>query len=94
MQENRTFPLRACVLVLVLVSALAIAVGSATITHASIIGDFGIGYQDGKNKAYNDFPNTDDDTCPYAGYAGYTSYCTGYIVGYDDELGTLQHAQP
>jgi hypothetical protein len=28
--------------------------GSIAAVHASIIGDFGIGYQAGKNQAYND----------------------------------------
>jgi hypothetical protein len=29
--------------------------GSIAVVHASIIGDFGIGYQAGKNQAYSDW---------------------------------------
>jgi hypothetical protein len=67
MQENRTFPLR--VLVLVVVSALAIALGSATVTktYASYPGTFGSGYDTGKQQAIADWNN------------GYRTCTPGYI---------------
>jgi hypothetical protein len=39
------------------------------IAHASIIGDFGMGYQDDKNQAYNDWyqNNGEDSSCPRSG---------------------------
>lgn len=69
---------------------LAILVGTMTITsaHASIIGDFGAGYQQGKNDAYYGYG---DGSCPY-GYSN--SYCVGYHTGYDAELAVINQAQP
>jgi hypothetical protein len=68
-----------------------LGVGSIAVVHASIIGDFGTGYQAGKTQAYNDFQSgTNDDSCP----GGSTSYCSGYVVGYDAEQATLKQAQP
>jgi len=69
-----------------------LAVGSIAIVHASIIGDFGMGYQAGKTQAYNDFQSSaNDDSCPSGSS---TSYCSGYVVGYDAEQATLKQAQP
>jgi hypothetical protein len=67
--------------------------GSIAAVHASIIGDFGIGYQAGKNQAYSDWNGgySQNDSRP-SGYS--LSYCSGYTVGYDAEWGTLQQAQP
>jgi hypothetical protein len=64
--------------------------GSIAVVHASIIGDFGIGYQAGKNQAYSDWNGgySQNDSCPSGNSI---SYCSGYRVGYD---GTLQQAQP
>jgi hypothetical protein len=43
---------------IVLMTAIGIfavlGAGSIAVVHASIIGDFGIGYQAGKNQAYSD----------------------------------------
>jgi hypothetical protein len=65
--------------------------GSIAIVQASIIGDFDIGYQDGKNHGYNDFyAGINDDSFP-SGVG--TSYCSEYVVGYDDEQGTVKQAQ-
>ena len=75
--------------VLIAMSALAIIVGSMTISsaHASIIGDFGIGYNNGKIDAYNGYAK--------AGCSAYSySYCAGYSAGYDAEIITLNQAQP
>jgi hypothetical protein len=40
--------------------------GSIAVVHASIIGDFGIGYQAGKNQAYSDWNGgySQNDSCP------------------------------
>jgi hypothetical protein len=66
-------------------------VSSIAVVHASIPGDFGMGYQAGKNQAYIDFPaGTNNDACP----GGSISYCSGYVSGYDLEGATLQQAQP
>ena len=92
MQENRTFPLRAWILVLV--SALAIAVGSVTTAHASYFGDAAQGYDQGKQNAINDWNNgnrTPDYTCP-SGVS--TTYCTGYVAGYTVGWNSEQNLQP
>jgi hypothetical protein len=67
--------------------------GSIAAVHASIIGDFGIGYQAGKDQAYSDWNGgySQNDSCPSGNSI---SYCSGYTVGYDAEWGTLQQAQP
>lgn len=76
-------------LILVAMSVLAIIVGTMTISsvHASIWGDFGAGYQQGKNDAWNGY----SEHCP-DGYSN--SYCAGYHTGYEFEYATLQQAQP
>jgi hypothetical protein len=82
---------------MILMTAIGIftvlGVGSVAFVHASIIGDFGIGYQAGKNQAYSDWNggNSQNDSCPSGNSI---SYCSGYTVGYDAEWGTLQQAQP
>jgi len=50
-------------------------------------GDFGVGYDAGKNHAYNDFPTgtPTNEACP----GGSISYCSGYTAGYDSEWATL-----
>ena len=82
---------------ILLMSAIGIfaVLGARSIAavHASIIGDFGIGYQAGKNQAYSDWNGgySQNDSCPSGNSI---SYCSGYTVGYDAEWGTLQQAQP
>lgn len=75
--------------VLIAVPIIAIIVGTMTISsaHASIIGDFGIGYNNGKSDAYY---GNGDGTCP----GGSNSYCAGYHAGYVAEELTIQQAQP
>lgn len=65
------------------------------IAHASIIGDFGIGYQDGKNQAYNDWyqGNGEDSSCPRSGEGDSLSYCSGYAIGYNGEWGAFLQTQ-
>ena len=76
-------------LILVAVPILAILVGTMTISsaRASLIGDFGIGYNDGKSDVYY---GNGDGTCP----GGSNSSCAGYHSGYVAEELTLQQAQP
>jgi hypothetical protein len=75
--------------VLIAMPVLAIIVGTMAITsaYASIVGDFGIGYQQGKVDAYDGY----SESCP-SGYSN--SYCTGYHVGYEAEAAVLNQAQP
>jgi hypothetical protein len=85
--QHRTFSLTILVLV---ISSMGV-IGSVTTAH----GDYYTGYYNGKYKADKDYPNTYDDTCPYAGlYSGdyYTSYCNGYLAGYDGEWANLVSA--
>lgn len=54
--------------------------------HASIIGDFGIGYNAGKTAAYNGYA----DNCD--GYSN--SYCAGFHIGYAGEEAAIAQVQP
>ena len=75
--------------VLIAVPIIAIIVGTMTISsaHASIIGDFGIGYNQGKYDAYYGIGN---GSCP----GGSNSYCAGYHSGYVSESTILEQALP
>lgn len=73
------------------------------VAHASIIGDFCIGYQRGKTDAHTDWYHhfhyiTADNgklytvygkLCPRQNVINSFSYCTGYDIGYDYEIGTF-----
>jgi hypothetical protein len=69
------------------IATLVIDSTIATSAQASIIGDFGAGYQYGKNLAYQGY----GDYCPN-GYSN--SYCAGFHVGWNAEEAALQQAQP
>ena len=75
--------------ILIALPVIVILLGATTTiatAHASIIGDFGIGYANGKTAAYNGY----GDYCN--GYSN--SYCAGFHVGYAGEEAALQQAQP
>ena len=67
----------------VVIGLVWIAIMTVTpIVHASIIGDFGIGYNQGKIDANSDWyaGRTMSDTCPYSGVSA--TYSAGYTAGY------------
>ncbi len=64
------------------------------VAHASILGDCGIGYQAGKQQAYNDFPNQYNEASPYNGVDGKIAYNSCYQTGYEWEWMTLKAGQP
>lgn len=57
---------------------------------ASIAGNYGQGYDDGKNAAKANFPSS-DASCP-RDFLNNISYCTGYHTGFDIEFVALQQA--
>lgn len=76
--------------ILAAIGLVAIAVISTTgSVHASIIGNFGAGYDQGKADAYNGY----SESCPYD-FSNNFSYCTGYHAGYAQETFALNAAQP
>lgn len=56
----------------------------------SIIGNYGQGYDDGKQAARNNYPSS-DASCPLD-YLSNISYCTGYHIGYNYQWGVMNLA--
>jgi len=75
--------------ILIALPVIAILLGTTTTittAHASIFGDFGIGYDAGKRAAHSGY----GDICSY----GSNSYCAGFHIGWNLEESTIQQAQP
>jgi hypothetical protein len=92
--ENHSLQIAIIFAIILAATTTTMMVVPIGIAHASIWGDLGIGYQDGKNQAYNDFSNhVYGDACPRDGI-GTASYCAGYTLGYDVEMGAESQVQP
>lgn len=69
--------------------AIVAAVSTVNMVHASTIGNFGAGYDQGKSDAYNRY----SESCPYD-FSSNFAYCSGYHAGYAEESAALNAAQP
>jgi hypothetical protein len=94
MQQNRTFLLTILVLVGAVVSSMGV-VGPVSRAYASILGNLGSGYDDGKQQAIADWNSgkTFNDSCPYDALT-YVSYCAGYAAGYNVGWQSEKNLQP
>jgi hypothetical protein len=65
---------------------------TTTTAQASIFGNFGQGYDDGKQARKQSFGSSTDALCP-KDFGNNISYCAGYHAGFDEEQAALQAAQ-
>jgi hypothetical protein len=82
--------------ILIAMPVIAILLGATAAIHAraSIIGEFGKGYDAGKAAGYAAFyQGIHDASYPYD-FSTYVSWCTGYHLGYNDEQSALRPAEP
>jgi hypothetical protein len=71
------------------------AISTITIAaQASIIGNFGSGYDAGKSADYRAFVQGPSDASGPYDFDTYPTYCTGYHAGFDEVQGALWAAQP
>src|SRR5207247_9956465 len=68
---------------------------AVNVAYASILGDFGSGWNAGKSAAYRALYSGHqyDASCPTS-YIDHKSYCTGYHSGYFEEWSALRGAHP
>ena len=93
--ENHSLQIAIIFAIMLAATTTTMMVVPIGIAHATIWGDLGMGYQDGKNQAYNDWyhGNGEDSSCPRSGESNSLSYCSGYAIGYNGEWGAFLQTQ-